>query len=170
MSQAIEREAVTFSAPTNRKARRYRYVACNKAKGTFATFGDRDFADEWQSENGGTVIEYRRLSDLPTWVVVKCMERAAATGSTLTDVVVQLGVATTIKTLRSVVAQSYAAYNRSASKINETPAGKKKPLPLLGIPKLPIGDELALDDIAAVFAGDDDDDAGDDANDTTDNG
>lgn len=164
-SATIRRAPVTFVAKVEKKSRKSRYLACNKKKGTFAIFGDKDFADDWRDENGGVVIPFQRLggakSGLPTWVVVRCIENTAAADGTLLDAAKAFGVATTIKTLRRVISASYAAYNVSASKVNEVLDDEDSDaprLPLLGQPELPIGNEMSLDDCAAVFAGNDDDD------------
>lgn len=155
-SATIRRSPVSFVAKKERKERKSRYLACNKKKGTFAIFGDKDFADDWQEENGGVVIPFGRLNKLPTWVVVRCIENTAAADGTLLDAAKAFGVATTIKTLRRVISASYAAYNVSASKVNEVLDDEDSDaprLPLLGQPELPIGNEMSLDDCAAIFAG-----------------
>ena len=160
-SATIRRAPVSFVAKKDRKERKSRYLACNKKKGTFAIFGDEDFANDWRDENGGVVIPFGRLNKLPTWVVVRCIENTAAADGSLLDAAKAFGVATTIKTLRRVISASYAAYNVSASKVNEVLDDEDSDaprLPLLGQPELPIGNEMSLDDCAAVFAGNDDED------------
>lgn len=159
LTNSVEREAVSFVAKKDRKERRRRYLACNRKNGQFACFGDADFANDWVEENGGVVIPFSRSTELPTWIVVRCFENQAALGGTLVDIVRQLGISTTAKTLRRVANAAYAAYNVSASAHNEKeskkPEKKRNTLPLLGLPKLPTGTEMAMDDIAAIFVNDD---------------